>query len=89
MKPVIKQEDAIYYVSESDVIQFISDNAPIGWNECCDYVRDQGITGEEGRAMWTKNGVFSEREETPAVRWVREWFNAHPWMEKVMFVFDD
>lgn len=92
-KPVIKQEDSIYYVSESDIIKFIVDNSGMDWNDCCDYVRDKNITGDEGRVCWTKNRIIDPKQrkhyKEDQLKWIGGFFEAHPWMEKIMIVFDD
>jgi hypothetical protein len=90
MKPVIKKEDVIAYVSDADMIEFISENAPMEWNKCCDYVRDNGITGSEGKVYWTKDilkrpKLYNEQQ----VKWITAFFDTHPWIEKFMCVFDD
>lgn len=93
MKPVIKQEEAKYYVSESDIVKFVSENGPMEWNKTCDYVRDTGITSSDGdKVFWSRDDVFKEKTKyynDEAYQWMRKFFNAHPFMEKVMIVFDD
>lgn len=94
MKPIITQEEATYYISEADMIKFISENAPMEWNTTCGYIRKVGITDDEGgRTYWTKESVFDEKKEKhynkESVQWMRNFFNAHPFMEKIMIVFDD
>lgn len=62
------------------------------WNECCDFVRDNGITGSEGSIFWQRKSVFSEQVEyyqPEAIKWMKLFFEAHPFIEQIMIVFDD
>ena len=94
MKPVIKQEEATYYVSDAELISFICENSDMSWNKICDYVREESISSNEhGSTYWDREDVFEEGAEAEynpnAIRWMREFFNAHPFMDRVMMVFDD
>lgn len=88
-KAVLKEKDRIDYVSDANMIRFIQANSDMEWNNICDYVRDEGICGEEGRTLWYKKDVMNETGKSEAYDWMRAFFFAHPWIEKVMFVFDD
>lgn len=93
MKPVLKEKDALYYISDADMIQFISENAPMDWNECCDFVRDNDITNsEEGRAYWKRENIENAQPghyNEEQIKWIGAFFEAHPWIERMMIVFDD
>lgn len=92
MKATLKKEDLAYYISEADIIRFIHENAPMEWNKCCDYVRECNITGEEGSAFWMKENVFGKNNvdyNPEAIKWMKLFFEAHPFINKVMIVFDD
>ena len=91
MKPVINQKDAIYYVSDVDIIKFISTNMPMEWNDCCDYVRDNEITPDGGKVCWIKESIikYPEKYNPEAAKWIKAFFDAHPWMERMMVVFDN
>lgn len=92
-KAVLKQEDLAYYVSDAEIIRFISENAPMPWNKCCSFVRDVGITSESssGGALWERKDVMNNEEEynSEQIKWMKLFFKAHPFIDKVMFVFDD
>ena len=65
---------------------------PMEWNDCCDFVRDVNITSvNEGGSHWRKEEVTNVPEEfnSEAVKWIKAFFDAHPWMERMMIVFDD
>jgi hypothetical protein len=92
MKPVLKKEESIHYISDAEMIEFISENAPMDWNECCKFVRNNNIVGSEGRVYWIKShldnikpGNYSEEQ----IKWVGAFFKAHPWIERMMIVFDN
>lgn len=92
MKPVLKQEEPTHYVSDADMIRFISENAPMDWNKCCDFVRKHNICSrEDGPAFWNKEEVLTEPDDfnEEQVKWISAFFEAHPWIERMMIVFDD
>lgn len=63
------------------------------WNDCCRYVRTNNITGSEGRVYWVKSDICNEKSakhyNQEAIKWMKLFFEAHPFIEKVMIVFDD
>ena len=73
------------------MIRFIETNSDIGWNKVCDYVRDVGITDDDGRAYWVKEDVIKYPKDygEEASKWVLAFFETHPWIERMMIVFDD
>lgn len=88
--PVISEKNLAAYVSESEMIEFIVKNSDIGWNQCCQYVRFHGITGDEGHIYWDKNilnnqAVLNEHQ----IKWISAFFNAHPFIERMVLVFDE
>lgn len=92
MKPVIKEENAITYVSDAQMIRFISTNAPMDWNECCDFVRKHDITNSDdnGGALWDDSILKRPQDyNDEQVKWITAFFQAHPFIKKMMVVFDD
>lgn len=89
MKPVLKEENAIYYVSEADMINFICENSDMEWNEICDFARDEEIIGDEGRIFWNITDFEDDDYNEAQTKWVKAFFEAHPWITKMMIVFDD
>jgi hypothetical protein len=92
MKGLLKQEDLSYYISNADIIKFISKNAPMDWNRCCDFVRKNNITSDEGPAYWRRKDVLgknSDEYNSEAIKWMKLFFEAHPFIDSVMIVFDD
>jgi hypothetical protein len=88
MNPVIKQNEAKYYVSTADMVSFISQNAPMDWNDCCDFVRDNGICDE--RTYWDKDILKNPKSyNEEQVIWITAFFKAHPFIERFMIVFYD
>lgn len=86
----LKQEDIPHYVSDADMIRFISKNAPMDWNKCCDFVREHNICGEEGPIYWTKDILVKpELYNEEQIKWIGAFFEAYPFIEKFMLVFDD
>jgi hypothetical protein len=92
MKSVIKEKDAIYYVNSSDMVKFIKINSKIKHNDVCQLVRNHNICDDEyGPSFWEKKDLMNNPEEynTEAVKWVSAFFEAHPWIEKMVIVFDN
>ena len=93
-KPVLKPDDVIAYVSESDMIKFIDVNNDIlNRDKICDLVKEE-MFNDEGRTLVTKS-TYAAGKKRPewmtvfAFSWFREFFNEHPFLpERVMFVFD-
>lgn len=89
-KTDLKQENIPYYISDADMIRFISTNAPMDWNECCDFVRKHNICGEEGPIMWTKHILSNpEKYNEQQIKWIGAFFEAYPFIETFMLTFDD
>jgi hypothetical protein len=91
MKPVLKESEQIYYVTEAEMVEFISKNAPMDWNDCCDFVRDNDITSSDGNVIyWDKEDLTDPEMYNPEqVKWIEAFFDAHPWITKMMIVFDN
>jgi hypothetical protein len=93
MKPVLSIEKGIYYISTSEIIEFISQNAPMDWNRCCDFTREEGIISSDfDKTYWDKKSVESysdELKKSQKIFWIKAFFEAHPWIERMMVVFDD
>ena len=93
MIPVLTESETVIYIDEGKIVKFISENAPMEWNDACEFVREHGITGEEGTMYWTRNDVFKEPiadyDDETAIEWLRHFFDAHPWLNRIKIVFDD
>jgi hypothetical protein len=91
MKQVLDQTQQVHYVDDCDMIRFIESNSTMKWNDICDFVRKHDITsGEYGPAFWKKQDVIDTPEEynEEQVKWITTFFEAHPWIESMMVVFD-
>lgn len=92
MIPVLEQKNAIYYVSEHEIINFISDNMPMDHNKCCDFVRKH-INSSAESSFWEKEDMINPKKskyyDQEAVKWIKAFFETHPWIERMMIVFDD
>lgn len=90
-KSTLTQEEDIHYISEADMIKFIDANSDMDWNKICDFVRQKGITNEDGeRTSWRP--IEPERQKhynEHQIKWVNGFFTAHPWIKRIMIVFDD
>lgn len=94
MESVLTQLQQVHYVSESAMVDFVSRNAPMEWDDACDYVRNNRLTSPDGnRIYWTKedinNPVVEKYNTAIQIKWIRAFFDAHPWIERMMVVFDD
>lgn len=85
MKPVIKEQDSTHYVSEADLIRFIEENSNYGWDQLCDTTRDKVFS--EGKTYYSGKPTGKYYDEF-TIEWVGAFFDAHPFMKKIMFVFD-
>lgn len=89
MKATLKQKDLAYYISEGKIIEFITKNSNMDWNDCCDFIRDNNICSE-GLSSWTRHVIKHPEQYNPeAAKWMKLFFEAHPFLEKIMIVFDD
>ena len=92
MKQVLDQTQAIYYVDSSEMVKFIRENSNMEHNKVCDFVRDYGICdGGFGPAYWDKLDLTNNANEfnTEQIKWVNAFFEAHPWIERMMIVFNN
>jgi hypothetical protein len=94
MEPVLLQSKQIHYVSEADMVRFVSQNAPMEWNEACKFIRNKGLTSDEGeKVYWTKESIHKpdakKYHNEDQLKWIVAFFDAHPWIERMMVVFDD
>jgi hypothetical protein len=89
-KTNLMHHKAYHYFSTADMINFIVENSGMNWNKCCDYVRDTGICGDEGRDLWDKDVLRNPKDyNEDVVKWVGAFFEAHPWVERFYLIFDD
>ena len=89
----LRKEEATHFVGSSNVLRFISTNLGISWNAAINFVYDNGICSyDQNISFWNKAEMNSKSAEknynSEAVKWVRAWFEAHPWMNNVAFVYD-
>ena len=91
MKPVLTEDSMEYYVSEGDLIRFIDENSDMGWNNICDYIVEKEITSEEERSYYDRRDFIdgSDCYNEHQVKWIGAFFEAHPWIRKMVLVFDD
>jgi len=92
MKAVLDKSHLIYYVSSSDMIKFIRINSNMEHNDVCKFVRDKDICdGEFGNVFWEKKDLTELPEEfnEEQLYWVGAFFESHPWIERMMIVFND
>lgn len=93
MTPVLEQKKAAYFVGSSDVLTFICNNSEMNWNTAHDFMYKSGICSyDQDISYWSKTEINHKKAEKnydpDTVKWVRGWFEAHPWMENVAFVYD-
>jgi len=85
---VLTETPPVHYIDECKMLNFIEANSDMEWNDICDYVRDKGICGEEGKQFWSRgDGDVNSKNE--CYMWVGRFFEAHPWLEDIVLVFDD
>jgi len=87
MKPILTETKQIHYVTEAEMIEFIHVNSGMPWNDCCDYIREQGISGEEGTIFWSKSTLAKPSTfRKDQFKWINGFFEAHPWIEDFIIV---
>lgn len=92
MKPVLDEKDAIFYISDADMIKFIAANSDMKWNDVWNFARNKHITpSDRGQIFWNKDGIamFPNEHNQEQIKWVGAFFEAHPWIVRMMIVFDD
>ena len=63
-----------------------------GFEPVCDFVKNNDIGPcEHGPAYWEKEDIINSPEEynDEQVKWITAFFETHPWIERMMIVFDD
>lgn len=89
MKPIIKENEAIHYVSQSDLMMFISKNEDgVDLNSIVDDANNN-IFNYERNVYFHEKPVDVDSYNEYLVKWVGAFFDAHPFMNKIYFVFDD
>jgi hypothetical protein len=90
MKPVLKQKEAVFFVTTAEFITFITQNSDMEWNACCDFLESSGIC-VDGNALYEKEEILAKGADynTKQIKWVGGFFKAHPWIERMRIVFDD
>jgi hypothetical protein len=92
MKSVLNELEQIHYVDSSKMVEFIRMNSDMEHKKVCDFVKDYDICDDEfGPAYWCKEDLINEPYEynKEQVEWVGAFFEAHPWIERMMIVFND
>jgi len=90
MKAVLFEDEAIHYVDQSDFIRFVDSNSDYEWNWICDMVISERTFNEEGKTYYSEkpteaDGCFSQF----TIKWVGDFFDVHPFMKKIIFIFND
>ena len=88
-EPVMSRENTTTFVSDADMIHFIERNSNMNWNQVCDYVIKYGITSETGIIYWDSDDLDDENLNKEQSKWIKGFFKAHPWIKRMMIVFDD
>ena len=83
MNSVINENNLSIYISESQLVDFICKNSDMEWNDVCDYVRNNDLCSIEGKTFYDKENLEEANE------WIINFFIVHPFLNKVVFVFDD
>lgn len=92
MKAAIKEKKAIYYIDSSNMIKFITSNSTMKHDDVCDFVRDKNICdGEYGPSYWEKSYLIKNQSSynKDQIYWISAFFEAHPWIERMMIVFNN
>jgi hypothetical protein len=89
MKPVLNENDPMYYVDTSEMIEFININSPMTYIQSSNLIWDSGIALDGEASFWVKRDVLenSNLHDPEAVKWVKAFFKAHPWIEKMAVVY--
>jgi hypothetical protein len=94
MKPVLKNIPS-YYISESELIEFIEINSNMNWNQVCYFVKEN-IFNEDGSTYYSFKSVYSDnflKDFHEDCIWIKHFFEAHDdflrFSDGVYFVFDE
>lgn len=92
MKAILRQQDAIFYISSSDIIRFISENSDMGWIDTRSFVRKYNIVPEGGadfdKHFWINEVLSPKDHSKEQIKWIGAFFEAHPWINKMMVCYD-
>ena len=89
---VVSKLSTPYYISDSDVIEFIQKNSDMEWNTACEFAREHSIISEDGSFIyWDKSDLTEEPTDynKEQQKWIGAFFKAHPWIGSMKVVFDD
>ena len=95
-KPVLEKETATHYVSYISMVRFIETNSDMSWNNVINFIEKHKIVGEEGESVrWERESMRKEKDlgqhsqyNEIQVTWINAFFEAHPWIERMVIVFD-
>lgn len=88
MKPVIENDNAIYYVSQSDMLKFIEENKNCE-RDVASRITREIFNNDSDKVYYDGKIEKKSWNSEPEVFWINNFFDAHPFMKKIMFVFDD
>jgi hypothetical protein len=93
MVSIYKEEDCVHYVPYSALTKFISLSANINDNEAYRIKEEIDVLDyDNGKVLYDRKDVFRENDpfySKDKYNWIRWFFEAHPFMNRIMFVFDD
>ena len=87
MKPIQNESEAIHYFSTADMAEFININSNYEYNDAIKLCRKY-MFGDEDESYYPDRATLDEYNEF-TVMWLNAFFDAHPYVKKVMFVFDN
>lgn len=88
MLPIITESNSVHYFSNSDLIKFIKNNSDYEWNELVEITSDV-IFNDEGKTYYPEKLTKDLYKSDFQIEWVNNFFDAHPFVKKIMFCFDD
>jgi len=93
MKATLSREKSIHYINSSDLIKFICENSDMKWNDACTYASTSGILTDNYKNFYKRSEFANDLNDVlstvEAYYFMKGFFEAHPWLENIMIVFDD
>jgi len=85
----MREQEPLHYISTADLIQFITKNSDMHWNQVCDYVYKKHILSHDGPSYFSRGEFEGDGHSSEVKKWVGGFFKVHPWLNHIMIVFDD
>jgi len=90
MKPVLKEGEQAHFIEIFELIQFIHINSNMDWNTAGDYIQEIALVNDDVEyTNWSRECANNEHIGDEAQYWMLAFYEAHPWLDDINFIFTD